>query len=68
MPEELMRDLESFGLFFEDLAVRDLRVYAGTLGGRFVTIATMPGWSATPWCIWKMAVGAPLKSNWAGMN
>lgn len=28
-----MRDLESFGLFFEDLAVRDLRVYAGTLGG-----------------------------------
>lgn len=34
MPEDLMRDLESFGLFFEDLAVRDLRVYAGTLGGK----------------------------------
>lgn len=33
MPEDLMRDLESFGLFFEDLAVRDLRVYAGTLDG-----------------------------------
>lgn len=33
MPEDLMRDLGSFGLFFEDLAVRDLRVYAGTLGG-----------------------------------
>ena len=33
MPEDLMRDLESFGLFVEDLAVRDLRVYAGTLGG-----------------------------------
>lgn len=33
MPDDLMRDLESFGLFFEDLAVRDLRVYAGTLGG-----------------------------------
>ena len=33
MPEDLMRDLESFGLFFEDLAVRDLRIYAGTLGG-----------------------------------
>lgn len=28
-----MRDLKSFGLFFEDLAVMDLRVYAGTLGG-----------------------------------
>lgn len=33
MPDDLMRDLESFGLFFEDMAVRDLRVYAGTLGG-----------------------------------
>ena len=33
MPDDLMRDLDSFGLFFEDLAVRDLRVYAGTLGG-----------------------------------
>ena len=33
MPEDLLRDLNSFGLFFEDMAVRDLRVYAGTLGG-----------------------------------
>lgn len=33
MPEDLMRDLQSFGLFFEDMAVRDLKVYAGTLGG-----------------------------------
>lgn len=33
MPDDLLRDLESFGLFFEDLAVRDLRVYTGTLGG-----------------------------------
>lgn len=33
MPEDLMRDLDSFGLFFEDFAVRDLRIYAGTLGG-----------------------------------
>lgn len=32
-PEDLIRDLESFGLFFEDFAVRDLSVYAGTLGG-----------------------------------
>jgi hypothetical protein len=28
-----MNDLESFGLFFEDMAVRDLRVYARTLNG-----------------------------------
>ena len=33
MPEDLLLDLESFGLFFEDMAVRDLRVYAETLGG-----------------------------------
>ncbi len=32
-PADLMHDLESFGLFFEDFAVRDLRVYAATLGG-----------------------------------
>lgn len=32
-PNDLMNDLESFGLFFEDFAVRDLRVYAECLGG-----------------------------------
>jgi len=32
-PEDLMKDLESLGLFFEDLAVRDLRVYASVLNG-----------------------------------
>ncbi len=32
-PEDLMRDLESFGLFFEDMAMRDLTVYANALGG-----------------------------------
>jgi len=32
-PGDLMNDLESFGLFFEDFAVRDLRVYADSLGG-----------------------------------
>ncbi len=33
MPEDLHRDMKSFGLFFEDMAVRDLKIYAGTLGG-----------------------------------
>ena len=33
MPEDLLADLESFGLFFEDMAVRDLKVYASVLGG-----------------------------------
>ena len=32
-PEDLKRDLESFGLFFEDFAVRDLSVYANALRG-----------------------------------
>ena len=33
-PKDLMNDLESFGLFFEDLAVRDLRIFADLLDGR----------------------------------
>lgn len=32
-PEDLMNDLNSFGLFFEDMAVRDLRVYTSVIGG-----------------------------------
>ena len=32
-PGDLMNDLESFGLFFEDFAVRDLSVYSGSMGG-----------------------------------
>lgn len=31
-PADLMQDLQSFGLFFEDLAVRDLIIYASYLG------------------------------------
>ena len=33
-PDELMNDLPTFGLFFETLAIRDLRTYAEELGGR----------------------------------
>lgn len=32
-PEELINDLNTFGLIFETLCVRDLRVYADALGG-----------------------------------
>lgn len=32
-PEDLTNDLESFGLFFEDFAVRDLSIYANSLDG-----------------------------------
>ena len=33
-PQELLNDLPTLGLFFETLAVRDLRTYAEELGGR----------------------------------
>ncbi len=32
-PNDLVNDLETFGLFFETMAVRDLRVYGDALGG-----------------------------------
>ncbi len=32
-PADLMNDLNSFGLFFEDMAVRDLKIYAKALHG-----------------------------------
>ena len=32
-PSDLMNDLSAFGLFFETLAIRDLRTYAEALGG-----------------------------------
>jgi hypothetical protein len=32
-PKDLLNDLETFGLFFETMAVRDLRVYGDALGG-----------------------------------
>ena len=33
-PDELLNDLPTYGLFFETLAIRDLRTYAEELGGR----------------------------------
>lgn len=33
-PDDLMKDLNTLGLLFETLAVRDLRVYADTLDGK----------------------------------
>ena len=32
-PQDLINDMKSFGYFFEDLVVRDLRVYADALDG-----------------------------------
>ena len=35
-PRDLINDIKSFGLFFEDMAVRDLRVYADALDGELL--------------------------------
>ena len=35
-PNDLLNDPSSFGLLFEDLAVRDLRIYAESLGGKLL--------------------------------
>jgi len=32
-PEDLLRDPNTFGLFFEDFAVKELAIYAGCMGG-----------------------------------
>lgn len=32
-PDDLMKDLNSFGLFFEDMVVRDLVIYSGVMKG-----------------------------------
>ena len=32
-PNDLLNDIKSFGLFFEDFAVRDLRIYSNLLDG-----------------------------------
>ena len=34
MPKDLVEDTRTMGLFFEGMAIRDLRVYADKLGGR----------------------------------
>lgn len=33
-PDDLLNDIRSFGFFFEDMAVRDLSVYAESIGGK----------------------------------
>ena len=34
LPNGLLKDFDSFGLFFESMAIRDLRIYADTLDGK----------------------------------
>ncbi len=32
-PNDLLKDVKTFGLFFEDMAISDLKIYANTLNG-----------------------------------
>lgn len=42
-PNDLLNDLRSFGLFFETMAVRDLRVYADALDGEVMHFRSSDG-------------------------
>jgi predicted AAA+ superfamily ATPase len=42
-PGDLLNDLETFGLLFETLCIRDLRVYADALGGNVYHFRTKEG-------------------------
>lgn len=68
MPDDLMRDLESFGLFSRIWQYATLGSMQARWAVRSVTIATMPDWNVTLWCIWRMAAGEQLKSNLAEMT
>lgn len=47
-PKDLINDLQSFGFFFEDMAVRDLRVYAEALdGAHFIITETATALNVT---------------------
>lgn len=50
-PNDLMNDLNTLGLFFETLCVRDLRVFARALMEMYFIIETRLVWNATQLCI-----------------
>lgn len=47
-PRDLINDLESFGLFFETLCVRDLRVYADAKAAQSFITEIRTVWSVMP--------------------
>lgn len=53
-PDDLIDDLSTFGLFFETLCVRDLRVYADALGGSVYHFRDKMVWSVMLWFIFVM--------------
>ena len=53
-PQDLINDLNTMGLFFETLCVRDLRVYADALDGEVYHYRDKLGWNVTPCFIYEM--------------
>ena len=49
-PLDLVNDLETFGLIFETLCIRDLRVYAEAGTEACTTTATAAALNVMPWC------------------
>ena len=43
-PQDLIGDLNTFGLFFETMCIRDLRVFADALNGNCLLYTSMPMW------------------------
>ena len=49
-PDDLMNDLNTMGLFFETMCMRDLRVYAQALDGDVYHYRGMAtDWNVMPW-------------------
>lgn len=50
VPKDLIYDLNTFGLMFETMCIRDLRIYADALGEGCITTGINPGLNATLFC------------------
>ena len=60
-PRKLLLDFSTFGLFFESLCVRDLRVYAAKLRGTVYHYRDKTGLKQTPSSSWTMVAGGPSR-------
>lgn len=62
-PEKLLNDFETFGLLFESMCIRDLRVYADALGGDVFHYRDKTGWNLMRFIACMMDDGLSLRSS-----
>lgn len=67
-PADLMSDLNTFGLLFEDMAVRDLRIYAQTVGGNVLHYRDSRGLECDTIVHLKDGRWAPIEIKLGGEN